>query len=50
MLEMSKLIPRLIRDFEFTFPKDNPMEKNFKTNNRWFVKPKGFNVHIQARN
>ncbi|KLO81028.1 Uncharacterized protein LW93_9276 [Fusarium fujikuroi] len=50
MLEMSKLIPRLIRDFEFTFPKDNPMGKNFNTNNRWFVKPKGFNVHIQARN
>lgn len=50
MLEMSKLIPRLIRDFEFTFPKDNPVGNIFNTNNRWFVKPKGFNVYIQARN
>ncbi|CAJ0547399.1 Ff.00g041530.m01.CDS01 [Fusarium sp. VM40] len=49
MLEISKLIPRLIRDFDFTFPSGNHETKELKTNNRWFVKPKGFNVQIQAR-
>ncbi|KAM0493214.1 hypothetical protein ACHAP8_009395 [Fusarium lateritium] len=47
MLEISKLIPRLIRDFDFTFPNG---VQNFETNNRWFVKPRGFKVQIQARN
>ncbi|KAF5672008.1 cytochrome P450 monooxygenase [Fusarium heterosporum] len=46
-LEISKLIPRLVRDFDFTFP--NGVEE-FKTNNRWFVKPQDFKVQIQARN
>ncbi|KAF5668798.1 cytochrome P450 monooxygenase [Fusarium denticulatum] len=47
MLEISKLIPRLVRDFDFMLPNEI---KEFKTNNRWFVKPQGFKVHIQARN
>jgi hypothetical protein len=49
MLEISKLIPRLIRDFDFTIPNNNPETKKLKTNNRWFVKPKGFNVQVQTR-
>lgn len=49
MLEISKLIPRLIRDFDFKFPNNNYETTELKTNNRWFVKPKGFNVQIQAR-
>ncbi|KAK2684150.1 Cytochrome P450, E-class, group I [Fusarium oxysporum f. sp. vasinfectum] len=47
ILEISKLIPRLIRDFDFTFPEG---AKEFKTNNRWFVKPQGFRVQVHARN
>ncbi|KAH7208378.1 cytochrome P450 [Fusarium oxysporum] len=47
ILEISKLIPRLICDFDFTFPEG---AKEFKTNNRWFVKPQGFRVQVHARN
>ncbi|KAM0547574.1 hypothetical protein ACHAPJ_010318 [Fusarium lateritium] len=50
MLEISKLVPRLVRDFDFSFPKGKYVAKEYKTVNRWFVKPKGFNVHILARN
>lgn len=42
---MSKLIPRLVRDFDFT-----ANDQAWSTENYWFVKPKGFNVHIQRRN
>ncbi|KAF4986398.1 hypothetical protein FDECE_15971 [Fusarium decemcellulare] len=47
-MEISKLIPRIVRDFDFTFPGNNVAAGELKTNNRWFVKPKGFKVHITA--
>ncbi|KAI1077749.1 cytochrome P450 [Whalleya microplaca] len=49
-LEISKLIPRLIRDFEFEFSGDLA-EKNaaWSTDNYWFVKPKNFMVLVRSR-
>ncbi|GLI75114.1 hypothetical protein PoHVEF18_003365 [Penicillium ochrochloron] len=44
ILEMSKLIPRLLRDFEFT-----PLRKNWTTQNFWFVKPTDFEVQVKRR-
>ncbi|KAJ5596940.1 hypothetical protein N7450_003398 [Penicillium hetheringtonii] len=44
ILEMSKLIPRLVRDYDFT-----PLRNNWKTENYWFVKPMDFEVHVQKR-
>jgi hypothetical protein len=41
---MSKLIPRLLRDFEFT-----PLRKNWTTQNFWFVKPTDFEVQVKRR-
>jgi len=43
-LEMSKLIPRLVRDFEFELEKP---AKHWETENFWFVKPIDFNVRIR---
>lgn len=43
---MSKLIPRLVRDFEFT--PTNP-EREWDTENFWFVKPMDFNVKVKRR-
>lgn len=47
MLEMSKLIPRLVREFDFEFVGDG--EKDWTTVNTWFVKPKNFVVRIRRR-
>ncbi|CEJ60091.1 hypothetical protein PMG11_08677 [Penicillium brasilianum] len=44
ILEMSKLIPRLLREFEFT-----PLRSNWTTQNTWFVKPSDFEVRVQRR-
>lgn len=44
ILEMSKLIPRLVRDYDFT-----PLRKTWTTENCWFVKPTDFEVHVQPR-
>ncbi|KAF3396481.1 Pisatin demethylase [Penicillium rolfsii] len=44
ILEMSKLIPRLLREFEFT-----PLRKNWTTQNFWFVKPTDFEVQVKRR-
>ncbi|KAJ5983199.1 hypothetical protein N7481_005298 [Penicillium waksmanii] len=44
ILEMSKLIPRLVRDYDFT-----PLRSDWKTENYWFVKPMDFDVHVQKR-
>lgn len=44
ILEMSKLIPRLVRDYDFT-----PLRKSWMTENYWFVKPTDFEVHVQPR-
>ncbi|KAF7555155.1 hypothetical protein G7Z17_g2388 [Cylindrodendrum hubeiense] len=45
MLEISKLVPRLIRDFEFSLQGS----ENWKTEGLWFVKPKGFKVRVEVR-
>jgi hypothetical protein len=41
---MSKLIPRLVRDFDFA-----TSDREWNTENFWFVKPTDFEVHIQRR-
>ena len=48
-MEISKLIPRIIRDFDFSFPNNNFNVAELETLNYWFVKPKGFKVYIKAR-
>ena len=45
-LEMSKLIPRLVRDFNFELEKPT---KTWTTENYWFVKPMDFNVKVKMR-
>jgi cytochrome P450 len=45
MLEMTKLIPRIIRDFDFELEENRP----WATQNLWFVKPVDFRVKIKAR-
>ena len=44
LLEISKLIPRLIRDFDFCL--EHP-EKEWDTRNFWFVRPKSLSVKVQ---
>ncbi|RLL95435.1 hypothetical protein CFD26_100536 [Aspergillus turcosus] len=44
ILEMSKLIPRIIRDFDFSAGTDN-----WETENFWFVKPTNFTVRVRQR-
>ena len=45
---MSKLLPTLIRDFDFTL--DSHLQANeWRTRNYWFVKPKGFKVKVAVR-
>ncbi|KAF4997961.1 hypothetical protein FGRMN_3481 [Fusarium graminum] len=48
LLEMSKLIPRSIRDFNFEL---DPSLKNedWHTHNYWFVKPVDFRVRVEKR-
>lgn len=48
MLEMCKLIPRLLRDFTFTLD-DSLQTHEWTTNNYWFVKPSDFKVRVQTR-
>jgi cytochrome P450 len=43
-LEMSKLIPRLVRHFDFEL--EHPGQE-WKTENFWFVKPTNFNVRVK---
>ncbi|KAK7425512.1 hypothetical protein QQZ08_007953 [Neonectria magnoliae] len=44
-LEISKLIPRLLHEFDFELCKDG----SWVTKNCWFVKPVGFEVYVSAR-
>ncbi|PYH41760.1 cytochrome P450 [Aspergillus saccharolyticus JOP 1030-1] len=44
ILEMSKLIPQMIRDFEFRLEK-----RTWDTDNKWFVKPLDFHVKVAVR-
>lgn len=46
ILEMSKLIPRLVRDFDFSFAGGSD---TWHTHNSWFVKQSGFDVKVQKR-
>ncbi|RFU81362.1 hypothetical protein TARUN_845 [Trichoderma arundinaceum] len=45
-LEMSKLIPLLVRNFDFELQLS---EKEWQTTNYWFVKPNNFYVTVKAR-
>ncbi|KAF5019801.1 hypothetical protein F66182_8170 [Fusarium sp. NRRL 66182] len=48
MLEISKLIPRIVRDYDFSL--DATLQsKEWKTNDYFFVKPLDFNLHIAPR-
>jgi len=50
-LEMSKLIPRLVRDFDFALDDTlSSPDQHMKTAGYWFVKPKDFRVKIRPRN
>ncbi|KAJ5089198.1 hypothetical protein N7532_007882 [Penicillium argentinense] len=44
ILEMSKLIPRIVRDYNFT-----PLRRSWTTENYWFVRPSDFEVFVQRR-
>ncbi|KAL4806094.1 cytochrome P450 [Aspergillus unguis] len=44
ILEMSKLIPRIVREFDFTAE-----TRKWNTQNHWFVKPTDFNVRVRRR-
>lgn len=44
ILEMSKLVPRVVRLFEFQL-----VEQGWETLNYWFVKPTSFNVRVRLR-
>ncbi|KAH7111699.1 cytochrome P450 [Dactylonectria estremocensis] len=47
MLEMSKLIPLILRDFDFAL--DGPISQPWEAASYWFVKPKNFKVRIMPR-
>lgn len=52
MLEMTKLIPRLVRDFDFELDNEVPKSDGrplWTTQNVWFVKPTNFQVRIKPR-
>ncbi|PKY06181.1 cytochrome protein [Aspergillus campestris IBT 28561] len=44
ILEISKLIPRMVRDFDFT-----TNANQWSTENSWFVKPTDFEVQVRER-
>ncbi|KAF4976821.1 hypothetical protein FZEAL_6562 [Fusarium zealandicum] len=48
MLEMSKLIPRIVRDFDFGLDASLQSEE-WHTQNYWFVKPLDFKVRVEMR-
>ncbi|PSN62844.1 cytochrome P450 [Corynespora cassiicola Philippines] len=45
-LEMCKLLPYIIRSFDFEL--EHP-ERSWSTHNLWFVKPTDFRVHVRVR-
>ncbi|KAI0550397.1 cytochrome P450 [Xylaria curta] len=47
-LEISKLIPRIVREFDFELT-NGSAEDLWTTKNYWFVKPQGFNVKVTCR-
>ncbi|CAG8138182.1 unnamed protein product [Penicillium salamii] len=48
LLEMAKLIPILVRDFDFEL--SQTVQRSWTTRARWFVKPMDFEVKIRERN
>jgi cytochrome P450 len=46
LLEMTKLIPQLIRNFDFELEKP---DQEWETVNVWFAKQKNFNCRIKLR-
>jgi len=46
LLEMSKLIPQLVRRFDFEL---DPPGREWSTENYWFVKPSRFWVKVKLR-
>jgi cytochrome P450 len=46
LLEMTKLIPQLVRNFDFELEKP---DREWETVNVWFVKQKNFNWRIKLR-
>ncbi|KAM0328843.1 hypothetical protein ACHAQA_005259 [Verticillium albo-atrum] len=49
-LQMAKLIPRLVRDFDFTFDDDiEGPSREWSTRNYFFLKPSNFTVRITPR-
>ncbi|KAI0876529.1 cytochrome P450 [Hypoxylon argillaceum] len=47
-LEISKLIPRIVRDFDFELSSGNAKDL-WATQNHWFVKPREFQVKVMER-
>jgi hypothetical protein len=45
-MEMSKIIPQLVRNFDFDISVGSV---ELKTSNRWFVKPVGFRCRVSGR-
>lgn len=45
-LEMSKLVPLLVRNFDFTMAEESGA---WETKNHWFVKPTEFLVKVKQR-
>ncbi|KZL83624.1 cytochrome p450 [Colletotrichum incanum] len=48
MLEIAKLVPRIVREFDFELQEET--DASWKTENRTFVKPQNFMVTVRARN
>lgn len=46
MLEMTKLVPQLVRDFDFDLVDDG---RELTWNNRWFVIPKNLKIRVRRR-
>lgn len=48
LLEMGKLMPILVRDFDFVLSRKIEQE-SWATRARWFVKPQDFEVGVRRR-
>ncbi|KPM35295.1 hypothetical protein AK830_g11287 [Neonectria ditissima] len=49
MLEISKVLPRLIRDFNFSLELASGEGQDWETKGFWFVKPRDFRVRAEVR-
>lgn len=50
ILEMSKLVPQLVRKFDFELGDGLKGDGSWRTDNKWFVKPENFEVKMRLRN